>query len=203
MAKRRDHDSTMDLSLSQLVVPKPPKAPPRGMNPNDVSVWGQLVVGTSDFAPPPRKRAAHAPLWIGLGVVGTLAVAAAVYVMFMRPTTESQASAAVPAAAAAAKPGPSKAEPAKPATPATKAAATSTPPKTETPAKPPEKPAEPIDPQKALDGADPVFVGIRSLVAMMRSAFMGVSSLDPKKTITVAKKPVLKKKPVRPVKRRR
>jgi len=63
---KRDHDSTMDLSLSQLVVPKPPKAPPPGMAQNDVSVWGQLVVGTADFAPAPKKRATHAPLWIGL-----------------------------------------------------------------------------------------------------------------------------------------
>jgi len=190
---KRDHDSTMDLSLSQLVVPKPPKAPPPGVAQNDVSVWGQLVVGTADFAPAPKKRATHAPLWIGLGVVGTLAIAGAVYVMFLHKADEPEAAAAV---------APVVKEPSTPAPPApTKAAAASTT-KPETKAEAPAKPSEPVDPQKALAAAEPVLASIRAMVAAMRSAFQGAASLDPKKTI-VAKKPALKKKPVRRVVRRR
>src|SRR5689334_25055852 len=58
MAKRPDNDSTMDVSMSQLVPDaqprgRPPKAP---INPNDMSVWKQVVVGSADFAPPPKAR---------------------------------------------------------------------------------------------------------------------------------------------------
>lgn len=199
MAKRRDHDSTMDLSLSQFVVSRPPKPP---VNPNDVSVWGRHVVGSADFAPPPRKRAAHAPLWIGLGVLGTLAIAAAVYVMFMRPSADTQvATATVQEAAAKSVREPTKELTPKPPTVVITALAV----------KPeiPEKPREQLGPQIAVGALevmmDPVAVSIRSLVTLMRSAFQGVSSLDPKKPVAqaVAKNPTLKKKPVRAVKRRR
>lgn len=42
MGKRVDHDSTMEMSTSQLV-PDVPK--------HDQSVWKQTVVGTDQFAP--------------------------------------------------------------------------------------------------------------------------------------------------------
>ena len=196
MAKK-DHDSTMDLSLSQLVVPKPPKAPPRGTNPNDVSVWGQLVVGQADFAPMPTKRATHAPLWIGLGVVGTLAIAAAVYIMFMRPSAEPQAAAAAaPAATQPAKPSPEAPKPAAAATqPVAKAV--------ETPPAKASEPAPPADPQQMLATAEPVLASIRGLVAGMRNAFVAVSSLDPKKLNAKKPAPVKKKIAPKPARRRR
>jgi hypothetical protein len=200
MAKK-DHDSTMDLSLSQLVVPKPPKAPPRGTNPNDVSVWGQLVVGQADFAPMPTKRATHAPLWIGLGVVGTLAIAAAVYVMFMRPSQEPQAAAAAAAPTAdIAKPAPT------PPRSSAAAAATATQPATKAIEAPPPKPSEPAppaDPHQMLATAEPVLASIRGLVAGMRTAFLAVSSLDPKKTNAKKPPPLKKKVAPKPVRRRR
>jgi predicted lipid-binding transport protein (Tim44 family) len=199
MAKK-DHDSTMDLSLSQLVVPKPPKAPPRGMNPNDVSVWGQLVVGQADFAPMPKKRAAHAPLWIGLGVVGTLAIAAAVYIMFMRPSHEPQAAAAATPAAESTKSNPDSARP----DPAKAAAATQPATKgVEAPAAKAAEPAPPGDPQQMLATAEPVLGSIRGLVAAMRSSFVAVSALDRKKLNAKTPPPVKKKIAPKPARRRR
>jgi len=70
MAKKPvDHDATMDVSLSQLVVeeraPKPaPKPAPNPAN-NDVSLWAYRVVGSEDFAPPPEPQAApRARSWL-------------------------------------------------------------------------------------------------------------------------------------------
>lgn len=45
MGKRVDHDSTMEMSTSQLV-PDVPR--------HDQSVWKQTVVGSDQFAPTPR-----------------------------------------------------------------------------------------------------------------------------------------------------
>ncbi|MBA3465267.1 MAG: hypothetical protein H0T46_35375 [Deltaproteobacteria bacterium] len=45
MGKRVDHDSTMEMSTSQLV-PDVPR--------HDQSVWKQTVVGTDQFAPTQR-----------------------------------------------------------------------------------------------------------------------------------------------------
>jgi len=111
--KRPDpgHDSTMELSGSQLVAPSAPRPPaPRGRgNPgNDMSVWRQVVVGTDDFAP----AASTAPRWrrdriaIALGVLA-LAIGGAAYALFGggddRPAVAaSSAAPATPAPAAAA-----------------------------------------------------------------------------------------------------
>ena len=165
------------------------------MNPNDVSVWGQLVVGQADFAPMPKKRAAHAPLWIGLGVVGTLAIAAAVYVMFMRPSPEPQAA----AAAAPAKPTPEPAKPGAEAAAATQPAAKAV----ETATAKASEPAPPADPQQILATAEPVLASIRGLVAVMRSSFVAVSSLDRKKLNAKTPPPVKKKIAPKPARRRR
>lgn len=81
MAKRADkgHDSTQELSASQLVVP-PRKAPPqvRRANPNnDASTWGQVVVGTSDFAPAPMPlHPGRSRRWLVLGGLGVVVVGA-------------------------------------------------------------------------------------------------------------------------------
>ena len=64
MAKRVDHDSTMEMSTSQLV----PDAPRE-----DASVWKQVVVGTEQFAP--TAAPTRGPRW-GV-VVAVLAVLAA------------------------------------------------------------------------------------------------------------------------------
>jgi hypothetical protein len=64
MGKRVDHDSTMEMSTSQLV-PDVPK--------HDQSVWKQTVVGTDQFAP---DRTAGGGRRIAL-LLGFLALAAA------------------------------------------------------------------------------------------------------------------------------
>jgi hypothetical protein len=72
MAKRVDHDSTMELSTSQLVPDAPPvkKRPSIGAQ-NDMSVWKQVVVGTDDFAPaaPVKTRSRVWLILLGLGVI--------------------------------------------------------------------------------------------------------------------------------------
>jgi hypothetical protein len=60
----------MELSVSQLVVPKPPNrpGPPANLPANERSVWGQLVVGADEFAParklPELRRSSRLPLVI-------------------------------------------------------------------------------------------------------------------------------------------
>ncbi len=85
MAKRADkgHDSTQELSASQLVVPPrkpPPKAAPqvRRANPsNDASTWGQVVVGTADFAPAPMPvHPGRSRRWLVLGGLGVVVAGA-------------------------------------------------------------------------------------------------------------------------------
>ncbi|MBA3396038.1 MAG: hypothetical protein H0T89_25640 [Deltaproteobacteria bacterium] len=112
MAKRADkgHDSTQELSASQLVVP-PRNAPPqvRRANPNnDASTWGQVVVGTADFAPAPMPvypgRSRRALVLGGLGVVIAGGVGGYVLYTRMQDRAPSAASAAVTAPAPAATP---------------------------------------------------------------------------------------------------
>jgi len=73
MAKVGDHDSTMEVSTSQLVsdVPAQPAIPK-----NDRSVWAQVVVGTEQFAPAPAaapaRRARGILLVCGLAVVAAI-----------------------------------------------------------------------------------------------------------------------------------
>jgi hypothetical protein len=84
IGKGKGNDATQDVSLSQFVPPKPPASltkPPtisRGSQKNDMSLWGGVVVGTSDFAPAPTKKVrSNAWKWIaGAGVVVGGAVAA-------------------------------------------------------------------------------------------------------------------------------
>lgn len=79
IGKGKGNDATQDVSLSQFVPPKPPASltkPPtitRGSQKNDMSLWGGVVVGTSDFAPAPTKKVrSNAWKWIAAagGAVG-------------------------------------------------------------------------------------------------------------------------------------
>ena len=75
MTKRDNHpDPTMELSVSQLVVPKPP-GPPTNLPVDDRSAWGQLVVGADEFAPAPKLPHAPRRRWplVALAVVGVAA----------------------------------------------------------------------------------------------------------------------------------
>ena len=81
MTKRDNHpDPTMELSVSQLVVPKPP-GPPTNLPVDDRSAWGQLVVGADEFAPAPKLPHAPRRRWplVALAVVGLAGGAFAVY----------------------------------------------------------------------------------------------------------------------------
>ena len=49
MGKRADHDSTMELSTSQLVPDKPK------VN-HDASMWAGKTVGSEQFAPAPKPK---------------------------------------------------------------------------------------------------------------------------------------------------
>jgi hypothetical protein len=78
MAKRVDPgDQTMELSTSQLVpdAPARPRMPPPQIAPHDASVWKQVVVGSADFAPPPKARSGRARTW---AIVGAASIAAGV-----------------------------------------------------------------------------------------------------------------------------
>nr|MBA3503026.1 hypothetical protein [Deltaproteobacteria bacterium] len=75
MAKRpgKGHDATQDVSMSQLVPNERPVLHRGSGAKNDMSIWGGVVVGTQDFAPPAPKKT-KSPPWkwiaIGLAVVG-------------------------------------------------------------------------------------------------------------------------------------
>ena len=120
MGKRaeRDHDATMDLSMSQLVVSKPPAAP--GARPrlpgvkNDASMWAYRVVGTDDFAPAPVKRQRKRGRWIAAGVLGAAAAAGGSYALLTNSSDDAPAQEA--AAAPVDKPAPPAPPPAKVAT---------------------------------------------------------------------------------------
>ncbi|HEU0034944.1 MAG TPA: hypothetical protein VFQ53_30170 [Kofleriaceae bacterium] len=116
MAKR-DQDSTMELSMRDLVVPKPPPhgrmGPPANMPTNDRSVWGQLVVGADDFAPAARRPAAPAKSRRGVLIVtiaglalGTGVGAAYLVTRDGDAAAKTAASAPAPAATPPAKPDP-------------------------------------------------------------------------------------------------
>jgi hypothetical protein len=83
MAKRRDNDSTMDISASQLVPENRPPVPKQpGVNKNDVSMWIGGVVGADDFAGARSKpKKSRAPLLIG-GLLVFAAAAGGAYYMF-------------------------------------------------------------------------------------------------------------------------
>lgn len=104
MATKRPkgNDATQDLSLSDLIVPGRPPAPPnpaqRGSNPkNDMSLWGGVVVGTSDFAPAPVAPKRDPRKWIIGGTIGGI-VLVAVLVFVTRSSDDGKKS--EPAAAA-------------------------------------------------------------------------------------------------------
>ena len=86
--KGKGNDATQDVSLSQFVPPKPPASltkPPtisRGGQKNDMSLWGGVVVGTSDFSPPaPRQRRSNAWKWIAGGAAVVAAGVAAFFLV--------------------------------------------------------------------------------------------------------------------------
>ena len=71
MGKRVDHDSTMEMSTSQLV-PDVPR--------HDQSVWKQTVVGTDQFAPAPAAGGGRRVVLLVCFLV--LAAAAAIGVFY-------------------------------------------------------------------------------------------------------------------------
>lgn len=80
MAKRHDkNDSTMDISVSQLVPEKRPQPPV--VNKNDVSMWIGGVVGADEFAGTKKKSKTRAPLVLAL-IVLLAAAAGGAYYMF-------------------------------------------------------------------------------------------------------------------------
>lgn len=77
IGKGKGNDATQDVSLSQFVPPKLPDLtkPPtisRGSQKNDMSLWGGVVVGTSDFAPAPTKKA-RKNTWKWIAAAGAVA----------------------------------------------------------------------------------------------------------------------------------
>src|SRR5688500_8644869 len=80
MAKRPDkgNDATQEVSSSQLVPTERPVLHRKGGNPqHDMSLWGGVVVGTSDFAPAtPPKRSGR---WKWLAAAGAIAAAATTF----------------------------------------------------------------------------------------------------------------------------
>jgi hypothetical protein len=84
----KGNDATQDLSLSDLIVPgkpptKPPTIAPRGSASakNDMSLWGGVVLGTQDFAPPVAPKR-NPKKWIIAGVAGAALVAVVLYFVF-------------------------------------------------------------------------------------------------------------------------
>jgi hypothetical protein len=105
MAKRVDHDSTMEVSSSQLVPdakkrPQPHRAP--GVDKNDVSMWIGNVVGADDFAggkkPKPKRIVWGRVIFAVVLLVGL--IGAAVYFLLLRKSAPAT-SASVPMDAAA------------------------------------------------------------------------------------------------------
>jgi hypothetical protein len=153
MAKRRDNDATMDVSMSQLVPdapqrPRSPSAAPQGRGSkapiaqNDMSVWKQVVVSSDDFAPPTKKvrHGGGGLRWVIAGAV--LAVGAAGGIFAWRQLASDPGK---PAATAASASDPAKPAPVEAPAPAA-AIATG-------PAKPAE--TEPAAPTAAVAPAGP------------------------------------------------
>src|SRR5688572_4046184 len=90
MAKPVDpnHDSTQELSASQLVVPP---APPKRSSHNDASMWQRNIVSGDDFAPT-HPMAPRGRNWLGILVIGVLVIGAGAgaYFWLQRDVTTSQ-----------------------------------------------------------------------------------------------------------------
>jgi len=121
MAKRADPgDETMELSTSQLVPDERPRRrmPPPQISPQDASVWKQVVVGSNDFAPPPKARSGRARTWAIAGVAAAALAGGGAYAWHRlasdgAPATEAAAP-PQPAVAKSAEPEPAEAKPAEP-----------------------------------------------------------------------------------------
>lgn len=85
MAKRPgpgQHDATQKLSESQILPTERPVLHRGSGAKNDMSVWGGVVVGTSDFAPAPEQRARTGRWkWIVAGGVALGGIAITVYLL--------------------------------------------------------------------------------------------------------------------------
>jgi hypothetical protein len=135
MAKRADPgDETMELSTSQLVPDAPPRRrmPPPQISPQDASVWKQVVVGSNDFAPPPKARSGRARTWAIAGVAAAAIAGGGAYAWHRLSSDGApaeQAAASQPAVAKASEPKPAEQKPAepKPAVPPAPAVAVETP----------------------------------------------------------------------------
>ena len=112
MAKRPgkgQHDATQELSTSQLLPTDSVGRPVlhRGSaGKNDMSIWGGVVVGTSDFAPPPAKKGrSNTWKWI-VGGVGAVVAGVAAFLIVSggsdKSSTPAKAAAPVTADAAVA-----------------------------------------------------------------------------------------------------
>ena len=123
MAKRPgkgQHDATQELSASQFVPTERPVLHRNSGAKNDMSIWGGVVVGTSDFAPPPAKKGrSNTWKWIA-GGVGAVVAGVATFVIVSggsdKPPTSAKTVAPVIADAAVAvvpPPGPDAADVAK------------------------------------------------------------------------------------------
>lgn len=98
MAKRVDqgHDSTQELSASQLLTNAPP-ARPQGGAQNDVSMWMRTVVSSDDFATATPRAASRRSGPVVAIVVLALGAAAGGYVWLSRGTDEPAPAASAPA----------------------------------------------------------------------------------------------------------
>jgi hypothetical protein len=102
MAKRVDHDSTMEVSSSQLVPgevkrPVPHQAP--GVSKNDVSMWIGGVVGADEFAGTKKQKSSGRGLRVVLLLLLVAAIAgAAGYFLLWRDDTTAPSAAPSPTA---------------------------------------------------------------------------------------------------------
>ena len=140
MGKRPDNDATMDISASQLVPDAPGRPRAQGAQPhargprapaapNDASVWKQVVVGSDDFAPPPKARTGTKRRWVIAGAIGAVVAGSggAVALYTLSGDASPAPAQATAADAGSAKVAASAPDPAAPAAPAPAAPAPSTP----------------------------------------------------------------------------
>ncbi|HLL25192.1 MAG TPA: hypothetical protein VK427_23820 [Kofleriaceae bacterium] len=160
------HDATREVSTSQLIPNERPVLHRGNADLNDMSVWGGVVVGTQDFAPPPKAKLA-APgggkaKWLLAGA-GAVAAGVIAYVIVARLAGPAAPRLRAPA------PGPS-AHAAMPAPAASPPAAAPAPP---IPVAPAVAPAPPVltapagDTVDAVSGVAPV---IKSAVSKKKPA---------------------------------
>lgn len=119
--KGKGNDATQDVSLSQFVVPRPglPTKPPtisRGNAKNDMSLWGGVVVGTSDFAPAPNAKKTGSNAWKWVAAAGAAIGVAAGAIFFIAGADDKPATKAAVVEAPAAQPAADKPAADKPAT---------------------------------------------------------------------------------------